>query len=103
MAFIDFPSQLLQLAHKTYWGEYAWKANDVPTVLEFASANNLVILGGDVITPLDEYTCDNWYYDISYSQTIKENIQSSITQTQQYINAYIQRNGDVFPIHFITK
>ena len=51
MTFQYYPPQLLQKARETYWGELAWHVCDIPDVLEYAHSENLVILGGDVITP----------------------------------------------------
>lgn len=51
MTFQSYPPQLLQKARETYWGELAWHVCDIPDVLEYAHSENLVILGGDVITP----------------------------------------------------
>lgn len=50
MTFQYYPPQLLQKARETYWGELAWHVCDIPDVLEYAHSENLVILGGDVIT-----------------------------------------------------
>ena len=55
---------------------------------------NLVILGGDVITPQEKHTYDNWYYNISHSLTIEENVQASIDLTRSYIGAYVRKNGN---------
>ena len=56
MTFQYYPPQLLQKARETYWGELAWHVCDIPDVLEYAHSENLVILGGDVITPQEKHT-----------------------------------------------
>ena len=75
MTFQYYPPQLLQKARETYWGELAWHVCDIPDVLEYAHSENLVILGGDVITP-------------------QKNVQASIDLTRSYIGAYVRKNGN---------
>ena len=94
MTFQYYPPQLLQKARETYWGELAWHVCDIPDVLEYAHSENLVILGGDVITPQEKHTYDNWYYNISHSLTIEKNVQASIDLTRSYIGAYVRKNGN---------
>lgn len=94
MTFQYYPPQLLQKARETYWGERAWRVCDIPDVLEYVRSENLVILGGDVITPQEKHTYDNWYYNISHSLTIEENVQASIDLTRSYIDAYVRKNGN---------
>ena len=94
MTFQYYPPQLLQKARETYWGELAWHVCDILDVLEYAHSENLVILGGDVIMPQEKHTYDNWYYNISHSLTIEENVQASIDLTRSYIGAYVRKNGN---------
>lgn len=94
MTFQYYPPQLLQKARETYWGELAWHVCDIPDVLEYAHSENLVILGGDVITPQEKHTYDNWYYNISHSLTIEKNVQAGIDLTRSYIGAYVRKNGN---------
>ena len=91
MTFQYYPPQK---ARETYWGELAWHVCDIPDVLEYAHSENLVILGGDVITPQEKHTYDNWYYNISHSLTIEKNVQASIDLTRSYIGAYVRKNGN---------
>ncbi len=91
-----FPPELLQKSYRTACGELAWWASDVPCLLEYAAKENLVILGGDVVTLQGVYTYDNWYYEVTNLQSVKTAIHGSIATAGKYVNDYVQRNGNEF-------
>lgn len=91
-----FPSELLQKSYQTVCGELAWQASDVSYLLEYASKENLVILGGDVVTLQGVYTYDNWYYEVANLQSAETAVHESIATARKYVNDYVQRNGNEF-------
>lgn len=86
-------------ARKTPWGEYAWRAEDIPDVLLAVRRTNSVILGGDVITPALEHTGDSWHYQPTWLLTAKletslqDNTDRSVECAAEYIRQYTEKNG----------
>ena len=91
-----FPPELLQKSYQTVCGELAWRVSDVPCLLEHAARENLVILGGDVVTLQGVYTYDNWYYEVSNLQSVKTAVHGSIATARKYVHDYVQKNGNEF-------
>lgn len=86
-------------ALQTPWGEFAWRADDIPKAISDIRLRNSVILGGDVITPEFEYTGDNWSYqptwvlNAKFSASLQSNVDRSIKRTMEYISTYVGENG----------
>lgn len=86
-------------ARQTPWGEFAWRAEDIPEVMLAVRRTNSVILGGDVITPAFEYTGDNWFYDPTWllnaklETSLQDNTDRSVECAAEYIRQYTGRNG----------
>ncbi len=91
-----FPPELLQKSYQTVSGELAWRVSDVPCLLEHAARENLVILGGDVVTLQGVYAYDNWYYEVSNLQSVKTAVHGSIATARKYVHDYVQKNGNEF-------
>lgn len=77
-------------------GEIAWKAENIPNIVEIARKYNRIILGGDVLTVSGEYTYDNWFYNRDGNVSKQTNVEQSIDKCLQYIGNYLQRNGSEF-------
>lgn len=75
---------------------FAWPAAAIPRVLEAVSHNRWIILGGDVLTPEQKCTCDNWYYEPDRQFSLEENTARSIQKCSEYISDYVRSNGDSF-------
>jgi hypothetical protein len=61
LAFMDeglLPKQLLEKAHISPDGEYAWRKEDIPVVLEAARSIGLAPVGGQPQFIIPEYICD---------------------------------------------
>ena len=96
MANRTFPPELLQRSCRTVSGEIAWRASDVPSLLEFAAKEGRVILGGDVLTLQGVYTHDNWCYTVKTDRSAAAAVRESIAAAENYWNNYIRKNGDQF-------
>jgi len=80
----------------TSHGELAWHIADVPAVLQRISAHGLIVLGGDILDIEMQYTYDNWYHNVDRSLSKSLNVKSSFDAAQEYIQKYINRNGEGF-------
>ena len=78
---------------QTRGDEIAWPLDVVPSVLEAASLNHWIALGGDVLTPELKHTYDNWYYQPNPHMLLAENVANSIQKASSYIADYSRRNG----------
>lgn len=75
--------------------EYAWKYQDVMSVIEYVAKNEMVILGGDVYKLTKESVeilDDSWYLIPTPHVTSKE----SIKRAKKYIGDYYARNGEQY-------
>ncbi len=79
--------------------DFAWKWQDALLVIEYLSLKKTFILGGDVYAPRANRIRpigDGWYATKSgYLPTFDE-IENSRTKGLEYINKYVERNGDDF-------
>lgn len=87
---------------RTLGNEVAWRIQDVIEVLNYTKKNNIVILGGDILSHDMAYTLDNWYYIPQHDMTKRENSLSSYELALEYINSYVLRNGDNFYVVIVT-
>ena len=84
--------------HKT---QTIWPIKFSELIIEEILSNNLVILGGDVIDAHLKYTYDSWYWNYDEDKSYQENCEVSATIAQEYINKYVERNGNQFYIEFV--
>ena len=78
---------------------YAWCSKEVITVLDILLNNRVPILGGDVISNVGgtlKSTFDSWSINPDDFSSLEDFLIVSHQKTKEYINAYIQRNGDDF-------
>ena len=78
--------------------EFAWKIDDIKPILQWLSANNKVVMGGDVLDITLEYTYDNWYYNVDDTCSLFENVKNSIEKANEYISNYLAINGSNYYI-----
>lgn len=71
----------------------AWPLDVVTCVLEAASHNRWIILGGDVLTQKLKHTYDNWYYQPNPHMPLAENVANSIQKASNFISEYVKTNG----------
>ena len=62
----------------------------IPHVMELASQQKWIILGGDVLTEAQKHTYDNWYYEINSQHSLDCNVKDSIDKCEQYISDYVR-------------
>lgn len=77
-------------------GSIAWRASDLPLVMDYVVENGWMVLGGDVLTCLGNYTHDSWYYNPDCSISITQNIKNSVAVCLEYVAKYTKRNGTNF-------
>lgn len=100
---------LLELAKRnieptlTKQGEQAWHIVDVPVVLESIFAHSLIVLGGDILNSEMEYTYDSWYHNIDRSLSKSLNVEKSFDTAQEYIQKYINWNGESYFVVLIVS
>ena len=94
MSMIDYSK--LPNSTVTSNGQIAWRASDLPLVMNYVMENKWVVLGGDVLTSAGNYTYDNWYYNPRHSLGVIQNIHQSITVCLDYVTQYTKRNGNQF-------
>lgn len=58
----------------------------------------LIVLGGDVLNKVGDYTYDNWYYIVDPNISLKDNVIRSIQKCADYSVDYIKRND--FNVYF---
>lgn len=83
--------------------ELAWKIDDINQILQWLSANNKVVLGGDVLDVNKEYTYDNWYYNLDDTCSLLINAKNSIKKASEYISNYIASNGSDYYIVLVFE
>ena len=93
ISFEEFISRQGIVPQKISSYELAWKIDDIKPILQWLSANNKVVLGGDVLDINKEYTYDNWYYNRDDTYSLPENVKNSIEKANEYISNYIAING----------
>ena len=93
ISFEEFISRKGIVPQKISPNELAWKIDDINPILQWLSANNKVVLGGDVLDRNKEYTYDNWYYNPDDTCSLLINAKNSIEKANEYISDYIATNG----------
>lgn len=93
ISFEEFISRQGIVPQKISPYELAWKIDDIKPILQWLSANNKVVLGGDVLDVNKEYTYDNWYYNPDDTCSSFINAKNSIEKASEYISNYIAING----------
>lgn len=83
--------------------ELAWKIDDINPILQWLSANNKVVLGGNVLDANKEYTYDNWYYNPDDTCPSLTNVKNSIEKASEYISNYITINGSNYYIVLVFE
>ena len=77
-------------------GQFAWRASDLPLLMDYVIQNKWIVLGGDVLTYSGNYTYDNWYYNPECSLSITQNVHQSVAVCLDYVANYTNRNGSDF-------
>ena len=96
ISFEEFISRKGIVPQKISSYELAWKIDDIKPILQWLSANNKVVLGGDVLDVNKEYTYDNWFFENSNNLNNLEKITESAKKAKQYINCYYNNFGNEF-------
>lgn len=83
--------------------EYAWKVEDVESVLELLMKKNIAILGGDVLkfdeTNTPSYTYDNWSTLQNDGESRTDFIVRSHKEAMQYVIKNNQKNkGNIYVV-----
>ena len=73
-----------------------WKIDDAIETLGHLANNDLVIVGGDILTNCMEYTNDNWYYNPNPIFERSQNVKYGLKRSCEYITWYRQKFGDDF-------
>ncbi|MBQ2840425.1 MAG: hypothetical protein IJE70_03675 [Oscillospiraceae bacterium] len=89
-------AELKETAVKTYTGEYAWKYKETKKIIEYLKSCEYIILGGDVLNDMLNYTYDNWYYEVEHESSVIEAIAASASKAVQYLDMYHTKNGDSY-------
>ena len=76
--------------------EIGWEIKDINSVLQWLKSKNKIILGGDIVNLLKEYTYDNWYYNYNNSISYIDNVNNSFIRAQEYTAQYLKKNGDKY-------
>jgi len=81
------------------FNEYAWRFSEAEKILEIATINEWLILGGDVYL-IDEnkvsITYDYWYYNF-------DDYKESIKKAKEYIEWHHNKLGDKYAYSFVIK
>ena len=85
---------------KSVNNEIAFPMRLVQKVYNVVFEKKWIILGGDILTPVHEYTYDSWYYEPHMQISLFENVQQSIHKSKQYISTYQQKHGEQFFVVF---
>ena len=83
--------------------EVAWKAENVFEVIDILLAQSVIILGGDVYRLCDssiEITYDSWFYS---GDGGRESSEESCSLAKNYIQKYIDRNGQDFVYSLVCR
>ena len=83
--------------------ELAWPMDKIFLVLQYMQTCNKVVLGGDILTSEMEYNYDSWYYNCDLSKEHFYNAGRSYNVAIEYIERYIQRNGNDFWVILVLK
>jgi hypothetical protein len=78
--------------------EYAWPYDVIMKIIEVATNNSMLILGGDILVmesgnPI--HTGDNWSYN-------EKDISGSKDRAIEYLKNYVNRNGDNFLVVLVV-
>lgn len=80
--------------------DMAWPLGAIPQILEIASSNQWIVLGGDVVTPSGKYTYDSWFYDPIWRDSLEVNVSQSVSSCLEYVSNYVKENGEAFYFTF---
>ena len=83
--------------------ETAFPISETPKILDIASKNQWIILGGDVLTMQGEYALANWYYEPKAECPLSENANQSIEKSRAFISDYVKRNGSDWLVVFVIS
>ena len=81
--------------------ETAWEIGDSFSVLEYFKSQNIVILGGDILTHDMKYTYDSWHYNVNGRQDWNSDVECSNRVAFDYLSRYINKNGNKFCVVFV--
>ncbi|MDO4774450.1 MAG: Imm40 family immunity protein [Aerococcaceae bacterium] len=97
------PRKLFEKSHYLYEqfgvSEYAWTYEDILSICLIIQQENLIILGGDVYAYANgtiQSTYDSWCYE-------GESSQDSVVKTIEYMNRYVERNGENFLFVLVVR
>jgi hypothetical protein len=102
MPAIVSPALVLQ-ARADLSGQLAWRYPAILEVVDALAAGQYAILGGDVFYEAEDGTLShwhdgiyggNWYLTWMSDQSWTDYVARSHLTTQDYIEAYVRRNGD---------
>ena len=103
MNFVNYLSKFLQNKAKKLTSvglenSFAWTKKDALHVINELAAQDIAILGGDILKMLDnglfEYTYDNWYIKEQSGLTWREYVKYSQEYSHSYILSYLQDSDD---------
>jgi hypothetical protein len=108
------PHRLLLQARTDPSGQSAWRYPAILEVVTVLATGQYAILGGDVLYEAEDRTLThwhegtyggNWYLNRTNDQSWTEYVARSRLTTQDYIEAYVRRNGDAacFAPSFIAE
>ena len=80
----------------------AWKIDDAVDVLRYLANQNLIILGGDILTNRAEYTNDNWYYNTNPNLERIQNVKNGLECSCEYVTWYRQKYGNDFLVLIVV-
>lgn len=80
----------------------AWKIDDAVEILGYLANNDLVIVGGDILTDCAEYTNDNWYYNPNPNFERSQNVKYGLERSCEYITWYREKFGNDFLVLIVV-
>ena len=99
----DFPIEFLELAKDLSQigiNELAWDGRTSIKVIDFLSENDFFVLGGDVYKVDDGIlmpTIDSWYTILELPSIVSDKlIEEAKIKSTEYINRFIERNGNSY-------
>ena len=79
-----------------------WRIDDAVDVFGYLANNNLVIVGGDILTNCLEYTNDNWYYEPKAELERSRNVKGGLDRSCEYVTWYRQKFGNDFLVLIVV-